>query len=123
MPNRAGPGRPKGSRNRLTIVREKFAERALRSAYMPRYAPQEILQRVADGDTTFTDRQIDAAKALLPFALPKLQAIAVKEIAPEPPALLETIEKLSPETLEVMRDALALAQRELAGAGVLVVEG
>ena len=123
MTRRSEPGRPKGSRNRLTIVREKFAERALRSAYMPRYAPQEILQRVADGDTSFTDRQIDAAKALLPFALPKLQAISVKQETPPPPAILDKLANASVESLELLRDALALVHRDLERAGAMVIEG
>ena len=123
MPPRPGPGRPKGSRNKATLIREKFAERALRSAYVPRFAPQEILQRVADGDKTFTDRQIDAAKALLPFALPKLAAVHVTpEPAPPPPAR-ELLASASPAVLEVLRDALALVERDIARANAPVIEG
>ena len=95
----------------------------MRSAYVPRYAPQEILQRVADGDTSFTDRQIDAAKALLPFALPKLQAISVKQETPEPPAILDTLANASAESIEVLRDALALVERDLERAAAMVIEG
>ena len=123
MPRRAGPGRPKGRKNNTTILREKLAERALNSKYCPRYAPQEVLQRVVDGDTSFTERQIEAARDLLPFTLPKLAAVHVTPEPPLPPPGRELLAHASPEVLEVLRDAIVLLERDLARANAPVIEG
>ena len=118
-----GPGRPKGRKNKSTVLREKLAERALQSDYVPKFAPQEVLQRVMDGDTTFSERQISAARDLLPFTLPKLAAVHVTPEPPPPPAARELLAHASPEVLEVLRDALALVERDIARANAPVIEG
>ena len=83
---------------------------------------RRALASARDGDTSFAERQIDAAKALLPFALPKLQAIAVKHEEPEEPAILAQFADLPVETLEILRDALALASREIGRANAPVID-
>jgi hypothetical protein len=62
----------------------------------------------ADGDETFTVRQNDAAKALLPFTLPKLQAVSVKHELTRQPPILDTLADASVETLQILCDALLL---------------
>src|ERR1700756_4131570 len=106
MPLRPGPGRPKGRKNNSNVLREKLAERALQSDYVPQYAPQEVLQRVMDGDTNFTQRESDAARDLLPFTLPKLAAVAVKPVPPAPTPAYQMLANVSSAVLEVLRDAL-----------------
>ena len=118
-----GPGRPKGRKNNSTVLREKLAERALQSDYVPQYAPAEVLQRVMDGDTTFTQRQIDAARDLLPFSLPELAAVAVKPVPPAPAPAYQMLAHASPEVLEVLRDALELLERDIARANAPMIEG
>ena len=108
---------------RPPLPSDKLAERVLQSGYMPKFAPQEVLQRVMDGDTKFTQRQIDAARDLLPFTLRKLAAIAVKQAPPAPAPAYQMLANASPEVLEVLRDALALVERDIARANAPVLEG
>jgi hypothetical protein len=103
---------------------------AAEEGYYPKLVPFEVLQRALDGETLpdgkpITAAQIERAKDLLPFTMPKLQAVAIVNPPPPPPRALEVLRGAALQTLEVLRDALALdeAGREIEGTAVALLVG
>lgn len=80
---RPGAGRKVGAINRIT-------KKAFEAAQESGETPDQFLLRVSRGDVvdgvkpTFAHR-IDAAKAVLPFLMPKLSAVGIKAVGPDNP--------------------------------------
>lgn len=70
VPGKAGPGRPKGSRN-------KIAGKELKEIIAGGETPLEFLIRTMQDDEKDYGVRLDAAKAAAPFAHPKLASIDV----------------------------------------------
>jgi hypothetical protein len=133
---KAGPGRPRGSSNKglsavAESVRRQHRKRELEAGYEPKYSPYEVLQRALDGaklpdGTDITADQAEYARDLLPYTMPKLQAIAIQQVAPPTPRIEEILRGSSLEALEMLRDALALcldeAGRQIDGSAVAIEE-
>jgi hypothetical protein len=121
---KAGPGRPRGkgateaARRIAKRVRAKtFRRMAAEEGYDPKLVPFEVLQRALDGETLpdgkpITAAQIERAKDLLPFTMPKLQAVAITQPPPPTPRAQAVLRGASLDTLQMLRDALALALDE-----------
>lgn len=66
---RAGAGRPKGAKNKLTVLREVAGEYGT--------TPLDYLLAVMADDSLPTEVRMFAAKAALPYCTPRLAAVRV----------------------------------------------
>ena len=70
---RSGAGRPKGSRNKLTIERQRIAEELLTNGD----TPLQVLVDMMRGEREFDDKIFEAAKAAAPYIHPRLAATEI----------------------------------------------
>src|SRR5882762_5039841 len=81
---RPGSGRPKGSRNKRTLLQRRAAEASAQAAAKTGLLPHQILLELARGNNVLGGppltraERLDAAKAVAPYYAPKLIAVAVK---------------------------------------------
>ena len=117
---KAGPGRPSdvGIRAAGKRLRAKNARRLDElGSYDPEFVPYEVLQRDLDdkplpNGKPILQKHIDRANELLPFTMPKLQAVQIVQPPPPTPRADLALRGASVEALEMLRDALALCLDE-----------
>lgn len=125
---KAGPGRPKDdTKTRLAkraalTASERIRKQSLRLAgtaagYDPKFLPFEVVQRALDGaklpdGQEITEYHLARANELLPYTMPKLQAVAIVQPPPPTPRADLALRGASLEALEMLRDALALCLDE-----------
>lgn len=89
----AGPGRPKGSKNKATVEREALAAEAIAAAKKTGISPLETLLTVMRGGPAakkISDRMYAAAVAAAPYCHPRLAAVEHSgSIQVEPEALTD----------------------------------
>ena len=86
---RLGAGRPKGAKNRHTLLQEEASKQAAKGGI----APLEFLLAIMRDENEPTGVRMAAAKAALPFCHPKLSASHVTE--DEKPSHEDWLMKLS----------------------------
>lgn len=119
-----GRGRPPGARNkaahRLQAMQKLQVERP---DYRPKHSPEEVLQRALDGDTRFTPAQIERARDLLPYRVPKLSAVVVRQAPPPAPRAEDFLRGVPAELVEVLDDAMRAINEWKARQPLLQIEG
>ena len=92
MPRGSAPGERRGGRapgtlNKATVERRLRAQAGLQAARTTGVLPLDIMLTVAAGGPEadkITDRQLQAAIAAAPYVHPKLAAVAVNDVTPDP---------------------------------------
>jgi hypothetical protein len=76
-------GRPKGSKNQVTITKQMIVRKALADA---KKLPLQVFLDVMNGDESYTPLQLKAAELAAPYIHPRLVAM---KVAPSDPAEAE----------------------------------
>ena len=92
MPRGSAPGERRGGRapgtpNKATVERRMRVQAGLEAAKLTGKLPLDIMLTVAAGGPEadkISDRQLQAAIAAAPYVHPKLAAVAVKDVTPDP---------------------------------------